>query len=200
MRNVLIIFIFLFFWSCTSCSESQNHDSDDLSDSHDFGNTDDNLADDLSDEVLTESDEKTDYDATDKDISNQDVDVNDADADNLCPDLKIRENVKKAGFPFKREDGSVHFCREGCDTPTENDPDCVTNLWKWINWGVKNTTDIGECYPWPCEMKGLHALTFQDSNIKTVHECDRRTAPEKWSTSEGTIPDLHITTISGRSF
>ena len=194
MRNFLIISVFLFLWSCTACNEnSPNHDSDDLPDSHDSDSAFDDNSDDSSDEVLTKSDEKTDYDATDKDISNQDEDVNDADSDSdsLCPDLKIRENVKKAGFPFKRNDGSVHFCREGCDTPTENDPDCVKNLWKWINWGVLNTTDIGECYPWPCEMMGLHAETPQNSTIK-AHECDRRAVPPKWFMSGGTIPDLHI--------
>ena len=122
MRNILILIIFMFVFVCVSCS-SQNHDSQDEQDSHDFDRT--------IDEALAEVDEIPDPDVTDNDIQDESPD---ADTPVECLDLKIQENVIKTNFPFKDKDGNPTFCRPGCDTPTETDPQCVRNIWEWDNW------------------------------------------------------------------
>ena len=51
-----------------------------------------------------------------------------------CLDLRYNENTIKTPFPFKDANGKPTFCRPGCDTPTENDPQCDRNIWDWENW------------------------------------------------------------------
>jgi len=97
-------------------------------------------ADDLSDEVLTESDETND-EQTDLD--------SDANSDGDCPALK------SANFPYYREDGSIHFCRK-CDLPAKSDdPDCVRNIWKEKNELYAKDYPERECAGYPCVIEGL---------------------------------------------
>ncbi len=113
------------------------------------------------------------------------------DIDELCPDLKVYENVKAAGFPLKDANGKITFCRPGCDTPTDNDPQCARNLWEWVNWGryqeyKKGTATYKECYPWPCEMPDMKAETVSYS------ECDKMLSAGGYNSSAAELYTLKI--------
>jgi len=134
--------IILIFWSCTSCNGNNPKSDQDSQDSLDYDNTDADLSDDLSDEVLTESE-----------VVDTESETPDIDEDTYCPPLK------EAGFPYSRIDGSIHFCRK-CDTPTELDPDCVSNLWKEPNEVLcKEHPDL-DCCGYPCVMEDLIPLYY----------------------------------------
>jgi len=116
--------------------------------------------------------------------------VPDADT-SLCADLKVYENVKKAGFPLKDTNGKITFCRPGCDTPTENDPQCARNIWDWRNWqryqNYKNgTKNYHECYPWPCTLPEMQAFPVSYS------ECDHDLTLNGYSASSGVLYDLRL--------
>ncbi|HNT28612.1 MAG TPA: hypothetical protein PKH10_10610, partial [bacterium] len=116
----------------------------------------------------------------------------------VCPDLKVYENVKAAGFPFKDGNGKITFCRPGCDAPTENDPQCTRNLWDWMNWYhykqyLAGTNTLGgsynykECYPWPCVLPELKSVALTHS------PCDRDVTPgADLSADRGTLYDLRV--------
>jgi len=182
MRNILILIIFMFVFVCVSCS-SQNHDSQDEQDSHDFDRT--------IDEALAEVDEIPDPDVTDNDIQDESPD---ADTPVECLDLKIQENVIKTNFPFKDKDGNPTFCRPGCDTPTETDPQCVRNIWEWDNWksyqeylvAEKKDPDQEwerECYPWPCKLPDMKASI--GGSLKTP--CDRFVTVNGFEADSGAV-------------
>ncbi len=115
--------------------------------------------------------------------------------DTDCPDLRVYENVKKAGFPFKDRNGKITFCRPGCDTPTENDPQCVRNIMEWQNWRhysdyLSGKNGIGynypECYPWPCVLPGVKAQKISYS------PCDRDLTSAAFQADMGTLYDLRV--------
>lgn len=113
------------------------------------------------------------------------------DIDELCPDLKVYENVKAAGFPLKDTNGKITFCRPGCDMSTDNDPQCMKNLWDWVNWGryqeyKKGTANYKECYPWPCEMPDMKAETVFYS------ECDKKLSNNYFQGNAEELYDLAI--------
>jgi len=116
--------------------------------------------------------------------------ISDADIPVGCPSLKYYANVKAAGFPFKDGNGKITFCRPGCDTPTENDPQCVKNLWTWINWKryqeyATGVDTLRECYPWPCELPDMKAR-------RNLHECDRNLASQEYIADMGALYDLKL--------
>jgi len=171
MRIILTISLLFLFWSCTSCSENKT-DNDNVSDK-DFSS--------IVDTETTDADTDTisDPDISDVDQSSFDEDA-DTDAD--CLDLRYNENTVKTDFPFTDKNGKSTFCRPGCDTPTETDPQCVSNIWKWTNWEKyqeyleaekKNSSQdsIRACYPWPCvlpDMKGRILETMNSSCDKLL--------------------------------
>ena len=124
MKKYLILLLIVL--AAVSCRKNKTADINDK----DSGITDvdtpvpdpdisDSLSDDLSDEVSdTESEVLTDTDA---------------DTAVPCLDLRYNENTIKTNFPFKDKNGKPTFCRPGCDTPTETDPQCVRNIWEWDN-------------------------------------------------------------------
>jgi len=158
----------LIFWLCTSCNESKpSNDKESTIDQDNNAQIDDyttdpdvDIADDLSDEVLTESE------------------IPDIDEDTYCPPLK------EAGFPYSRIDGSIHFCRK-CDTPTELDPDCVSNLWKEPNEVLcKEHPDL-DCCGYPCVMENLTPIYYGDEGAIYLDKCDIEldpTNPIGWQT------------------
>ena len=164
MRNILIILFLTVFWSCTSCnSNDPEHDSDSMAD-NDTKNDIDSIkvdADDLSDEVLTESDEIVDSDS--------DSDTN---SDGDCPALK------SANFPYYREDGSIHFCRK-CDLPAKSDdPDCVRNIWKEKNELYAKDYPERECAGYPCTIEGLKPPEGNEAgSMIGVGTCDKDIVP-----------------------
>ena len=95
-----------------------------------------------------------------------------------CLDLREHDNVIKTNFPFLGPGSKPTLCRKGCDTPAENDPQCVRNIWEWQNWEryQKFLSDKNgfsrECYPWPCELENAGAKTKETLDT-LVSSCDR---------------------------
>lgn len=154
MRNILIIFLLVFFWSCTSCNSSNSKNDMDLHDS---------------DTVLHDYDSVTDYDSDMQDTENNETDADmtdseipDADDNTYCPSLK------EAPFPYTDKTGQKHFCRP-CDTPAENDPHCVINLMQDLH----NRVGSSDCWPYPCRWDKLNPTKPGDSaDPGYLHECD----------------------------
>ena len=68
----------------------------------------------------------------------------DADTDSETPDVDMYCPLPiNAGYPYFRNDGTIHFCRP-CDTPDEYDPPCIKSLWKDINKEVYDKYMNGE--------------------------------------------------------
>jgi len=178
MKSLTLLLVLIVFVSCT---ESKPQNDSDIQDSDtaktDFADTD------------STTDESPDPDKIDIEVQDSD-----ADTDNSaeCPDLRIQENVINTPFPFTDKDGNPTFCRPGCDTPTETDPQCVRNIWEWRNWERyqkyleeekkdNEQTLIRECYPWPCVLPDMKAnSTLESFNSK----CDR------WLTVNGFRADM----------
>ena len=185
MNKISVIVLLLFlFCSCTSCnSNDSKNDSDSISDK-------DSVDTDLQDAA---PDEKTDPDVT-SDNETTDVDE-DVDSAVPCLDLKVQTNVIKTGFPFKDKNGKPTFCRPGCDTPTETDPQCVRNIWEWVNWSRyqkyieeekkdSEQAHIRECYPWPCVLPYMKA----DSTLESFNsKCDRWLTVNGFGADMGTV-------------
>ena len=133
-------------------------------------------------EIVDDSDAKPDQD-------------NDSDTPEKveCLDLRYNENTIKTPFPFKDANGKPTFCRPGCDTPTENDPQCVRNIWDWENWEEQqaylkeqeknpNQTKERSCYPWPCKLPDMHAKTKAELST-FISSCDRLLTVNDFSAS-----------------
>ncbi len=188
MKKYLILLLIVL--AAVSCRKNKTADISDKDsgitdlDTETVDNLPDDLSDDLSDEALAESDEQPDIDA-------------DTDSDTAVPclDLRYNENTIKTNFPFKDKNGKPTFCRPGCDTPTETDPQCVRNIWEWDNWekyqkyleAQKNNsaqTTIRECYPWPCKLPDMKASVNPESfNSK----CDRKLTVNGFRADMGTV-------------
>jgi len=199
MRNILIILLLFLFCSCTACNGNnpqKDHDSEDEQDSHDYDNENDDLSNDLSDEVLTESDE-----AADDDIELADIDYQGAED---CPDLT------RAKFPYYNDDKSIHFCRK-CDKPTVKDPQCVENLWKDAAAALYAVSPESECKDgYPCDMPELRPRTQTEWDEAVSehplpyrpHECDMvlatRTEHGAWSTDSTAGAIKHFDISGGK--
>ena len=192
-KSAFISLVFLISFSAVSCSSSHSsNDSDTISDT-DSNSDDIETVDDDSDsqdsEIVDDSDVKPDAD--------QDADQ-DADSDTSekveCLDLRYNENTIKTPFPFKDANGKPTFCRPGCDIPTENDPQCVRNIWEWDNWDeyqaylnaekeIPGQYSKRECYPWPCKLPDMKSDT--DSGLRSI--CDRNVTVNRYTASMGTV-------------
>ena len=179
MRNTLIILLLIAFSACNSDKPKNDADINDK----DSGITD-------VDTTLP------DPDTVGIDAEQPDIDFDtDADTTVPCLDLRYNENTIKTNFPFKDKNGKPTFCRPGCDTPTETDPQCVRNIWEWDNWekyqkyleAQKNNpaqTTIRECYPWPCKLPDMKA----DSTLESFNsKCDRWLTVNGYESNMGTI-------------
>ena len=178
--------ILLLILICTSCNSSQNHDMHDLQDLPDS----DNITDIDSQDAA--NDEKADPDETD--VDEHADEIPDVDTAVECLDLRYNENTLKTGFPFKDKDGKPTFCRPGCDTPTETDPQCVRHIWEWDNWEKyqeylaaekedPNQEWERECYPWPCELPDMKGST----GGSLVSKCDRRLSVNGYRSTMGAV-------------
>ena len=176
--KIAILILTLFLISCDSSDPKTDKDLNDT------------------DSLLTEIDKvQNDVDTSvpDPDITEIDNENPDTDSDTdtvECLDLKIQENVIKTPFPFKDKNGRPTFCRPGCDTPAETDPQCVRNISEWLNWEqyqkyIKGESDgRKECYPWPCVFPDMKASVNPESfNSK----CDRKLTVDSYKANMGTI-------------
>ncbi len=175
MNKILILILMIFAISCNS--NKQKTDEDAVPDAD--KKTDIEIVDESNDEKSDVPDESSD------ETPDEIPDVQDEEIVVECLDLKVQKNVINTPFPFKDKDGRSTFCRPGCDTPTEKDPQCVRNIWEWDNWekyqkylaaqkADPEQTSTRECYPWPCvlpDMKGrnLDTLTSNCDKIVTGH-------------------------------
>ena len=109
----------------------------------------------------------------------------DEDSPDYCPELT------KIDFPLKDKDGSMTFCRP-CDTRTENDPDCISNLWKDSNERLCVDEPQYDCCGYPCEMSDLKPITkkYMEDNEDpkalarsgySLDRCDIMVNPYWWS-------------------
>jgi len=198
-NSIIILFIALFF--LVSCSSSQSSTDSDIIPDTDSDNSE-TIADDDTDseedsDFIDDYDESPDQDTDhDSDPGKNDAD-SDSDEDVACLDLRYNENTIKTPFPFKDANGKPTFCRPGCDTPTENDPQCVRNIWEWDNWQDyqryleaqekdPNQTKERECYPWPCVLPDMHAKTKAELNT-FISSCDRLLTVNDFSVGMGTV-------------
>jgi hypothetical protein len=181
MKHLVFLIILVFI----SCNESKPQIDDlqvdnDVSGSESEGDSLDEISD---------PDKITDLD----DASDESPDA-DVDTAVECLDLKVQENVIKTPFPFKDKDGKSTFCRPGCDTPTETDPQCVRNIWEWDNWEKyqeylaaekedQEQTSERECYPWPCELPDMKAST----GGSLVSKCDRMLSINGYRSTMGAV-------------
>lgn len=179
-NSIITLFIALFF--LVSCSSSHSSNDSDIIPDTDSDDTE-TIADDDTDseedfDFIDDSEEKSDQDSDSDSVTDAD-----SDEDVACLDLRYNENTIKTPFPFKDANGKPTFCRPGCDTPTENDPQCVRNIWEWNNWQDylryleaqekdPNQTKERECYPWPCVLPDMHAKTKAELNT-FISSCDR---------------------------
>jgi len=178
----LILLMLLAFISCSS----QNHDLPDLQDSHDFDNVTDIDSQDAA------NDEKADPDTSDTDST--DIDITDDEFIDDC-DPKLID----APFPYYDKDGSITFCRPGCDTPTENYPQCASNLWKEQNNDLCHEQPEYDCCGYPCVLKTLKPVTKEEEDLWgeyaiPMHKCDLKISPESWGAdgSGGVIKSWNI--------
>ncbi|MCK5809080.1 hypothetical protein KAH37_08865, partial [bacterium] len=189
----LVAVLLLFLLSCSACSDTKPQTDSD---------NDSSLSDSDSDLVADSDSPNTDRDTDAEvlEVPDYDCDIlpdydflTDEDQEPVCLSLKDRDNVRKAGFPFKDDSGQVHFCRKGCDTPTENDPHCVRNLWEWSNFGIYTHYKASQtCYPWPCKMTMKPYYYPETSVMWETHMCDIQVSPKEWSTSVGIVRDLEL--------
>jgi hypothetical protein len=176
MNKILILILMIFAISCNS--NKQKTDNDVVPDS------------DKDTETIDETTDKT------SEVPDETVDEeHDEFPDVECLDLRDNKNTVKTPFPFKDKDGRPTFCRPGCDTPTENDPQCVRNIWEWDNWSKyqkyleeqakdPEQTSIRECYPWPCKLPDMKA----NANLESFNsKCDRWLRVNNYWASKGII-------------
>ena len=193
-NSIITLFIALFFLvSCSSSHSSADSDIIPDSDSDDIETiADDDMDSEEDSDFIEDSEDKSDQDSDSDSVT----DAN-SDEDVACLDLRYNENTIKTPFPFKDANGKPTFCRPGCDTPTENDPQCVRNIWEWDNWSEyqvylkaqekdPNQQKERECYPWPCKLPDMHAKTKAELNT-FVSSCDRLLATNDFSVSMGTV-------------
>ncbi len=186
MRNILIILLLSVFWSCTSCnSNSPKTDTDTVPDKDSaLNDADTETVDDLSDGVLTESD-----------------DISDVDSEAECFPPLI-----EAPFPYYDKDSNITFCRPGCDTPTEKDPQCMSNLWREQNHNLCHEYPEYDCCGYPCTLETLKPMTKEETDKELVfegqilvpmHKCDlflsvwnndgTHGVVKSWNMSEGKV-------------
>ncbi len=181
MRNILIIFLLLSFWSCTSCNSSDpknDHDSQDLPDfDHDYQDSQD-LQDE--DKDSTESDEA--------DEVNPDADIDDEwERDIEMPDM--------SGNPYWEEysdsDKNIAYYYYGDKPIKASDPEDVKAL-----WSKKCVLDVclqcesapydlcAENYPFEAQIINGPNSGSRVESTAGEFQCDALLTPGKWYTSE----------------
>ena len=174
---IFVLFTIILITSCNNSNPENDQDSGSLFDLDMVADTDqpDENAD--NDSAIDEADEDTDY-------SEELADVE-------CLNLKYFANLEKTSFPLKDKDGKLTFCRPGCDDPTANDPQCVHNIWKWLNWGryqemLNGHEYVKECYPWPCVLPDVKSW------VSVNEPCSRSLSGTYYQASMGTLYDLFL--------
>jgi hypothetical protein len=137
-----------------------------------------------------------DSDAQDADIPVSDPDMIDTDIEKSDTDTaECLPPLIEAPFPYYDKEGNITFCRPGCDTPTEKDPQCMSNLWKEQNQALCTQMPQYDCCGYPCVMESLKPmnkeeadkeLVFEGEILVPMHKCDLIISPLYWGT-DGTM-------------
>ncbi len=173
--KIATLFFTLFLISCNS--NSQKTDAENAMSDKDSVAVIDS---DTQDEVPDESDDP-DAALPDSDSSVPDTAVNDDEFIDDC-DVKLID----AKFPYYDKDSNITFCRPGCDTPTEKDPQCMTNLWKEQNYNLCHKYPEYDCCGYPCFLESLKPMTKEEVDeyyqLATIpmHKCDLKLNPKDW--------------------
>ena len=187
MKKVLNLLVVLLVFLIFSCSSSKSGNNADALPDADADTQDSEIADDDSDsqeaEITDDSDESPDQD-TDHD---SDSGKNDADSDECQPSLS------EAPFPYYDANGKITFCRPGCDTPTEKDPQCVRNLWNEQNEKLCHEYPEYACCGTPCVLENLKPWTKERlaeeyptiAEVVPMHKCDLAINQVNWN-NDGT--------------
>ncbi len=178
-RTILLTFLILFVFSITGCDKDKAEtDGDVITDA----------------DVITDVDTIKDADASvpDEDTDIQpDLDTEKPDIDDICA-----QPIDYSLLPFKDDKGNIHFCREGCDIPTANDPQCLSNLWKEDNeYFCKNYPEY-DCCNYPCDLNNLiPTYKGEGTNYPTLMECDialNANNPNLWQTGYYTFKNFNF--------
>ncbi|MBO4698526.1 hypothetical protein J5690_02815, partial [bacterium] len=168
------VFLSVFFLlSCSSSSKSEN-DSDMIPD-----------ADSDSDDIETVDDDSDSQDSEIVDDSDETLDA-DVDSDTEKPDSdECQPPLSEALFPYYDANGKITFCRPNCDTPTEDDPICIGNLWDEQNDALCHEYPEYSCCGFPCVLDSLKPMTKEevDKSYTTnlpMHKCDLKIDPWSW--------------------
>jgi len=187
MKSFTLLLVLMVFVSCTK----NNPKNDNLVTDNDHHGTSDL---DTPDNSNNESDVP---DTSDDSGSENDVDTDISD-DELIDDCDPK--LIDAPFPYYDKDGNITFCRPGCDTPTENYPQCASNLWKEQNNDLCHEQPEYDCCGYPCVLETLKPMTKNEvdeaytlSNIP-MHQCDIKLSPWSWGVdgSNGVIKSWNI--------
>ena len=188
MRNIFAVFLLLFFWSCTSCNSSQNHDSDDLD--HDSQDLPDLY--DCDNESVDREDNSVDLDIQDKEVSDNDIDDEDdwpPKDDKELPDLED----DPYGTFYSDYDKNVAYKYYGDFDVIVQDPDEVRKLWD-KKAGIKNMLECepmpfdfcAENYPFePQIIDGPDASRneeYYEGSPQITYKCDALLTPGHWVT------------------
>ena len=170
----LVLLIFLLF----SCSSSHSSNDSDMISDEDIDLQDPETQDDDSDsqnsEFVDDSDETLDADS--------DSDTEKSDSTECQPPLS------EAQFPYYDANGKITFCRPGCDTPTEKDPQCVRNLWDEQNEKLCHEYPEYACCGFPCIMESFKPWTKERLaeeyptlvEFIPMHKCDLAISQVNW--------------------
>ncbi|MBR6422815.1 hypothetical protein IKS86_08915 [bacterium] len=189
----VVLLVFLLF-SCSS-SKSENDadvllDSD--SDSDDIETMDDDFDSQCS-EIVDDSNETS--------VHDNDSDTEKSDSAECKPPLS------EAPFPYYDANGKITFCRPGCDTPTDDDPICIGNLWDEQNDALCHEYPEYACCGTPCILESLKPMTKEENDkvmvddngkiMLAMHKCDLKISRwfndgslgvvKSWNLSDGKI-------------
>ena len=175
LRLFLGVLGLIFLLSCSSSKSGNNADAlpDADADTQDSETIDD------------------DFDSQDADIidDKDQSDDSDSDSDSEKPDSdECQPPLSEAPFPYYDANGKITFCRPACDTPTDDDPICIRNLWDEQNDALCHEYPEYACCGFPCIMESFKPWTKERLaeeyptlvEFIPMHKCDLAIGQVNW--------------------
>ena len=167
LKLFLIVLGAFFLVSCSSSNSS--NDSDAVPDS------------DSDNSEIVDVDVSEDSDPVDDSDKTPDEDQDNDSAECQPP-------LSEAPFPYFDANGKITFCRPNCDTPTEDDPICIGNLWDEQNEKLCHEYPEYACCGTPCVMESLKPWTKERLaeeyptlvEFTPMHKCDLAIGQVNW--------------------
>ena len=175
LRLFLVVLGLIFLVSCSS-SKPEN-------DTNVIPDTDTDSQD---SEVVDEESDSQDSDSQDSDFIEDSDEKADADSDSDSDECQ--PPLSEAAFPYYDKDGKITFCRPGCDTPTDDDPICIGNLWDEQNEKLCHEYPEYACCGTPCVMESFKPWTKEKLaeeyptlvEFIPMHKCDLEINQSGW--------------------